>query len=220
MPVALQILLIAALLFWYTTSRFEGFLNESNIFNILLLAMPLAVAAIAQTHAILVGYLDLSVGAMISFGVVVASFLIRAEAGPPPDPGRDWGHPRCAAGAGPGQRRADPGGEDPLDHRHPGHPQHPRRHLPHPASHRPGNQISADLVSLLKTSVGPIPDRFHRHRGGAACSTVAARLRIGPGGAGGGFDERPPSGVGSYQLGPGPGPPAGRSCWRRWLPSS
>jgi 5-methylthioadenosine/S-adenosylhomocysteine deaminase len=80
MPVALQILLIAALLF-YTTSRFEGFLNESNIFNILLLAMPLAVAAIAQTHAILVGYLDLSVGAMISFGVVVASFLIRAEAG-------------------------------------------------------------------------------------------------------------------------------------------
>jgi cytosine/adenosine deaminase-related metal-dependent hydrolase/ribose/xylose/arabinose/galactoside ABC-type transport system permease subunit len=80
MPVALQILLIAGLL-WYTSTRFEGFLNESNIFNILLLAMPLALAAIAQTHAILVGYLDLSVGAMISFGVVAASFLIRAEAG-------------------------------------------------------------------------------------------------------------------------------------------
>jgi cytosine/adenosine deaminase-related metal-dependent hydrolase/ribose/xylose/arabinose/galactoside ABC-type transport system permease subunit len=80
MPVALQILLIGALL-WYTSTRFEGFLNESNIFNILLLAMPLAVAAIAQTHAILVGYLDLSVGAMISFGVVAASFLIRMEAG-------------------------------------------------------------------------------------------------------------------------------------------
>jgi 5-methylthioadenosine/S-adenosylhomocysteine deaminase len=80
MPVALQIFLIGGLL-WYTSTRFEGFLNESNIFNILLLAMPLAVAAIAQTHAILVGYLDLSVGAMISFGVVAASFLIRAEAG-------------------------------------------------------------------------------------------------------------------------------------------
>jgi 5-methylthioadenosine/S-adenosylhomocysteine deaminase len=79
MPVALQVLLIGGLL-WYTTTRFEGFLNPSNIFNILLLAMPLAVAAIAQTHAILVGYLDLSVGAMISFGVVVASFLIGAEA--------------------------------------------------------------------------------------------------------------------------------------------
>ena len=79
MPVALQILLIAGLL-WYTTRSFEGFLNETNIFNILILAMPLMVAAIAQTHALLVGYLDLSVGAMISFGVVVASFLIGAEA--------------------------------------------------------------------------------------------------------------------------------------------
>ncbi len=65
---------------WFTTTRFEGFLNEANIFNILILAMPLAIAAIAQTHAILVGYLDLSVGAMISFGVVAASFLIGREA--------------------------------------------------------------------------------------------------------------------------------------------
>jgi len=79
MPVALQILLIVALL-WYTDTRFDGFINRANIFNILLLAMPLAIAAIAQTHAILVGYLDLSVGAMISFGVVAGSFLIGAEA--------------------------------------------------------------------------------------------------------------------------------------------
>ena len=79
MPVALQMVLIGALL-WYTTGRFEGFLNEANIFNILILAMPLAIAAIAQTHSILVGYLDLSVGAMISFGVVAASFLIGREA--------------------------------------------------------------------------------------------------------------------------------------------
>src|SRR5690606_33211103 len=80
MPVALQILLIVLLLA-YTGSRFPGFINQVNVYNILLLAMPLAVAAIAQTHAILVGYLDLSVGAMISFGVVVASFLIGSEAG-------------------------------------------------------------------------------------------------------------------------------------------
>ncbi|NND13922.1 MAG: ABC transporter permease, partial [Acidimicrobiia bacterium] len=79
MPVALQIILILALL-WYTNTRFDGFLNERNVFNILLLAMPLAIAAIAQTNAILVGYLDLSVGSMISFGVVVGSFLIGAEA--------------------------------------------------------------------------------------------------------------------------------------------
>ena len=42
--------------------------------------MPLALATIAQTHALLVGYLDLSVGSMISFGVVVGSFLIGADA--------------------------------------------------------------------------------------------------------------------------------------------
>ncbi|HEU4321109.1 MAG TPA: amidohydrolase family protein [Acidimicrobiia bacterium] len=78
MPVVLQILLITGLL-WYTTTRFEGFLNATNVFNILILAMPLMVAAMAQTQALLVGYLDLSVGAMISFGVVLASFLIGAE---------------------------------------------------------------------------------------------------------------------------------------------
>jgi 5-methylthioadenosine/S-adenosylhomocysteine deaminase len=81
MPVVLQVLLIAGLL-WYTSTRFQGFLNASNITNILILAMPLAVAAIAQTHAILVGYLDLSVGAMISLGVVVGSFMMGPGAGP------------------------------------------------------------------------------------------------------------------------------------------
>ncbi|MDH3425519.1 MAG: amidohydrolase family protein, partial [Acidimicrobiia bacterium] len=79
MPVALQVLLIIALL-WYTNTRFDGFINRANISTILLLAMPLALAAMAQTHAILVGYLDLSVGAMISFGVVVGSFLIGGDA--------------------------------------------------------------------------------------------------------------------------------------------
>ena len=80
MPVALQLLLIIALL-WYTTTRFDGFINANNIANILLLAAPLAMVAIAQTHALLVGYLDLSVGAMISLGVVVASFLIGTGSG-------------------------------------------------------------------------------------------------------------------------------------------
>ena len=73
MPVVLQVLLIVVLLL-YTETRFDGFINRANITTTLLLAMPLALAAIAQTHALLVGYLDLSVGAMISFGVVVGSF--------------------------------------------------------------------------------------------------------------------------------------------------
>jgi len=79
MPVALQVLLIVALLV-YTEHRFHGFINEANTTTVLLLAMPLALAAMAQTNAILVGYLDLSVGSMISFGVVVGSFLIGADA--------------------------------------------------------------------------------------------------------------------------------------------
>jgi 5-methylthioadenosine/S-adenosylhomocysteine deaminase len=79
MPVILQILLVTALA-WYTNVRFPGFLNANNVTQILILALPLIVAAIAQTHALLVGYLDLSVGAMISLGVVMASFLIGADA--------------------------------------------------------------------------------------------------------------------------------------------
>ncbi|MGZ8662171.1 MAG: amidohydrolase family protein [Actinomycetota bacterium] len=75
MPVALQFLMIGAVL-WYTTSRFPGFVNRTNVTSVLLLAIPLAIAAMGQTHALLVGALDLSVGAMITFGVVVASFLI------------------------------------------------------------------------------------------------------------------------------------------------
>jgi 5-methylthioadenosine/S-adenosylhomocysteine deaminase len=79
MPVALQILLVTTLL-WYTNTRFPGFVNAYNVEQILFLALPLIVAAMAQTHALLVGYLDLSVGGMISLGVVIASFLIGGEA--------------------------------------------------------------------------------------------------------------------------------------------
>jgi cytosine/adenosine deaminase-related metal-dependent hydrolase/ribose/xylose/arabinose/galactoside ABC-type transport system permease subunit len=78
MPVVLQLLLIGAVA-WYTSSRFPGFINRSNVTNILLLAVPLAVVAMGQTHALLVGYLDLSVGAMVTLAVVIASFLIGAD---------------------------------------------------------------------------------------------------------------------------------------------
>ncbi len=79
MPVALQVLLLGGLLL-YTNSQFPGFINKTNVSQILILAIPLIVATYAQTHALLVGYLDLSVGAMISLGVVIASFRIGANA--------------------------------------------------------------------------------------------------------------------------------------------
>jgi cytosine/adenosine deaminase-related metal-dependent hydrolase/ribose/xylose/arabinose/galactoside ABC-type transport system permease subunit len=79
MPVVLQCLLIVAVA-WYTSSRFPGFVNQANVTNILILAIPLAIVAMGQTHALLVGSLDLSVGAMVTFGVVIASFLIGPDA--------------------------------------------------------------------------------------------------------------------------------------------
>ncbi|HSJ84782.1 MAG TPA: amidohydrolase family protein [Acidimicrobiia bacterium] len=81
MPVALQVLLIVGVL-WFTDSQFEGFINRTNTVNILLIAIPLAVATMGQIHALLVGYLDLSIGAMIGLAVVIASFMIRPESSP------------------------------------------------------------------------------------------------------------------------------------------
>ncbi len=78
MPIALQLLLIG-LVIWYTDSRSQGFLTGATVTSVLIIAVPLAIAAIAQTHALLVGYLDLSVGAMISLGVVIASYMIVPE---------------------------------------------------------------------------------------------------------------------------------------------
>jgi 5-methylthioadenosine/S-adenosylhomocysteine deaminase len=79
MPVVLQLLLIGAVIA-YTTSRFPGFINRANVTYTLLLAVPLAIVAMGQTHAILVGSLDLSVGAMVTLGVVIASYLIGPDA--------------------------------------------------------------------------------------------------------------------------------------------
>jgi cytosine/adenosine deaminase-related metal-dependent hydrolase/ribose/xylose/arabinose/galactoside ABC-type transport system permease subunit len=78
MPIVLQLILIG-LVIWYTESQFPGFVNARNVTNVLFLAVPLAIVAMGQTHALLVGALDLSVGAMVTLGVVIASFLIGPE---------------------------------------------------------------------------------------------------------------------------------------------
>jgi cytosine/adenosine deaminase-related metal-dependent hydrolase/ribose/xylose/arabinose/galactoside ABC-type transport system permease subunit len=79
MPVALQIILVAIVLA-YTNTKFPGFISADNITQILMLSLPLIIVTAAQTHALLVGYLDLSVGSTISLGVVIASFLIASDA--------------------------------------------------------------------------------------------------------------------------------------------
>ncbi len=78
MPVVLQLILIG-LVMWYAETKFDGFINERNVTNVLFLAVPLAIVAMGQTHALLVGALDLSVGAMVTLGVVIASFLIGSD---------------------------------------------------------------------------------------------------------------------------------------------
>jgi hypothetical protein len=146
---------------------------------------------------------------MISLGVVIASFLIGVDATVGTDAPRCGRHRAVRGRPGPGQRRPDPRGQDALDHRHPGDDEHPRRHLPQPASLGPGT-INPDLVGWLKTAVGPIPVAFivvvvERCSPTCGCTPPAVRAA----GAGGrvrralGQAERHPD-----QLGAGEGPAA------------
>ncbi len=213
MPVVLQILLVAALL-WYTNSRFPGFVNATNVSQILILALPLIVASIAQTHALLVGYLDLSVGGMIGLGVVVASFVIGADASVS----------QILIGIGivlalrrrprSGQRRADPRTQDPVDHRHPGHVEHPGRDLTDPATDGPrGHQPRPRVGPHHDHRADPRGVHRRRRRGGPG-RCVASRLRVGSRGEGGGFRRAVGEARrGQDQLGSGPGhPPVSRAC--------
>ncbi len=212
MPVALQILLVAALL-WYTTSRFPGFVNTNNVRQILILALPLIVAAMAQNHALLVGYLDLSVGGMIGLGVVMASFLIGAEAsvseiaiGIGVDPPRRR-RPR------PRERRPGPGAQGPVDHRHPGHLEHPGRDLTDPAPDRPGGH-QPRLRGRAHHERRTLPRGVHRHRRpGVSRRCLAPCFRVRARAAGGGLRRTVgETRRGPHQLGPGAGPaPVGRA---------
>ena len=159
MPVVLQVLLIGVVV-WLTELRFKGdFLNAVTVSQILILSLGLIVATIAVTHALLVGYLDLSVAGMISLGVVMGSFLFGTDAS-----GADMVLGSGAillAGAALGLANAGL-----------------IRGLKIPSiiatlatlsilngialERRPTAQgvINADLVSVLKTTVGPIPVAF------------------------------------------------------------
>jgi ribose transport system ATP-binding protein len=63
----------------FTASRQEAFLTQYNLGNLLLTTMPLALVAIGQTNALLVGGFDVSVGALITMCVVVASFTLQPD---------------------------------------------------------------------------------------------------------------------------------------------
>src|SRR4029077_2608089 len=57
----------------------DAFLTEYNLNNLLLATMPLALVAIGQTNALLVGGFDVSVAALITMCVVTASFTLKPD---------------------------------------------------------------------------------------------------------------------------------------------
>jgi ribose transport system ATP-binding protein len=60
----------------YATVRQDAFLTSFNLNNLLLLALPLALVSLGQTCALLVGGFDVSVAALMTFCVVVASYTM------------------------------------------------------------------------------------------------------------------------------------------------
>ena len=75
LPLVLMTVLIVAV-GAYAAVRQDAFLTSFNLNNLLLLTMPLALVSLGQTCALLVGGFDVSVAALMTFCVVVASFTM------------------------------------------------------------------------------------------------------------------------------------------------
>jgi ribose transport system ATP-binding protein len=75
MPLALMVVLIVVL-GGYTQSKESSFLSEFNLNGLFIAAIPLALAAMGQTNALMVRVFDVSIGALITLAVVIASFTI------------------------------------------------------------------------------------------------------------------------------------------------
>jgi ribose transport system ATP-binding protein len=71
--------LVTVLLALYVFSQNDNFLSAFNISNILSLATALGFIALGQTIALLLGAIDLSVGPLSGFLVVIASFFINDD---------------------------------------------------------------------------------------------------------------------------------------------
>ena len=78
LPLVLMTVLILAVGL-YATVRQDAFLTSFNLNNLLLLTMPLALVSLGQTCALLVGGFDVSVAALMTFCVVLASYTMTFE---------------------------------------------------------------------------------------------------------------------------------------------
>jgi ribose transport system ATP-binding protein len=72
----LAMMLLILLLGAFTNRRDSAFLSEFNLNGVMVATLPLALAAMAQTSALMVKAFDVSVGALISLCVVVSSFVL------------------------------------------------------------------------------------------------------------------------------------------------
>ena len=70
------LLLLIVLVGAYASSQSDAFLSPLNGRHLMLATAPLALVAMAQLNALLVGGFDMSVGSLMSMTVVAASFLI------------------------------------------------------------------------------------------------------------------------------------------------
>jgi ribose transport system ATP-binding protein len=76
---AVPLAIVTVLLGLYVFGHNANFFSAFNIYNILLLATALGFIALGQTVALLMGGIDLSVGPLAGFLVVVASFFINDD---------------------------------------------------------------------------------------------------------------------------------------------
>ena len=78
LPLLLMGALIVALSA-FTATKQEAFLTTFNLNNLLLATLPLALVSLGQATALLVGGFDVSVAALMTFCVVVASYTMTPE---------------------------------------------------------------------------------------------------------------------------------------------
>jgi ribose transport system ATP-binding protein len=78
LPIALMTVLIVAV-GAYTQAHHSVFLSEQNLNSLLLAALPLILVSLGQATALLVGGFDVSVAALMTLCVVVASFTMTPE---------------------------------------------------------------------------------------------------------------------------------------------
>ena len=78
LPILAMIVLIIGL-GAYTNHREPSFTSEFNLNGLLIATMPLALAAMGQTSALMVRAFDVSVGALMTMCVVVSSFVLTPD---------------------------------------------------------------------------------------------------------------------------------------------